>query len=220
MRPLLANAFGNPLSGHWRGDRAHAGRGRTQRCSAVGRARWCSPAAAARPTIWRSKPSSSPDPKPAIILPRVTSSLAACRVLEGVGARVTYLRVDGTGRVDPDDGRCALTPCTIHVSVRHANSEAARFSRLRRSLGLPHAQGVLLHTDAALFLAVIEAQSGEASGMASYLNIVPANSSIEIGHIWFAPPLQKTRAATEANPMSRTCSTSSAIAAWNGSATR
>jgi RimJ/RimL family protein N-acetyltransferase len=34
--------------------------------------------------------------------------------------------------------------------------------------------------------------------MASYLNIVPANGSIEIGHIWFAPPLQKTRAATEA----------------------
>ena len=34
--------------------------------------------------------------------------------------------------------------------------------------------------------------------MASYLNIVPANGCIEIGHIWFAPPLQKTRAATEA----------------------
>ena len=34
--------------------------------------------------------------------------------------------------------------------------------------------------------------------MASYLNIVPAIGSIEIGHIWFAPTLQKTRAATEA----------------------
>ena len=49
-----------------------------------------------------------------------------------------------------------------------------------------------------LFFAVIEEQSGQASGMASYLNIVPTNGSIEIGHIWFAPPLQKTRAATEA----------------------
>jgi RimJ/RimL family protein N-acetyltransferase len=49
-----------------------------------------------------------------------------------------------------------------------------------------------------LFFAVIEAQSGRASGMTSYLNIVPANGSIEIGHIWFAPPLQKTRGATEA----------------------
>ena len=34
--------------------------------------------------------------------------------------------------------------------------------------------------------------------MASYMNIVPANGSIEIGHIWLAPALQKTRAATEA----------------------
>ncbi len=49
-----------------------------------------------------------------------------------------------------------------------------------------------------LFFAVVEQASGEAAGMASYLNIVPANGCIEIGHIWFAPKLQKTRAATEA----------------------
>jgi RimJ/RimL family protein N-acetyltransferase len=49
-----------------------------------------------------------------------------------------------------------------------------------------------------LFFALIERASGAASGMASYLNTVPANGCIEIGHIWFAPPLQKTRAATEA----------------------
>ena len=49
-----------------------------------------------------------------------------------------------------------------------------------------------------LFFAVIEDESGCASGMASYLNIVPAHGSIEIGHIWFAPRLQRTRAATEA----------------------
>ena len=44
-----------------------------------------------------------------------------------------------------------------------------------------------------LFFAVIDRQSGQASGMASYLNIVPDMGCIEIGHIWFAPPLQKTR---------------------------
>ncbi len=49
-----------------------------------------------------------------------------------------------------------------------------------------------------LFFAVVDRASGAAAGMASYLNIVPANGSIEIGHIWFAPPLQRTRAATEA----------------------
>jgi RimJ/RimL family protein N-acetyltransferase len=49
-----------------------------------------------------------------------------------------------------------------------------------------------------LFFAIVEQASGEAAGMASYLNVVPANGSIEIGHIWFAPALQRTRAATEA----------------------
>jgi RimJ/RimL family protein N-acetyltransferase len=49
-----------------------------------------------------------------------------------------------------------------------------------------------------LFFAIVEQASGQASGMASYLNIVPANGSIEIGHIWFSRSLQKTRAATEA----------------------
>jgi RimJ/RimL family protein N-acetyltransferase len=49
-----------------------------------------------------------------------------------------------------------------------------------------------------LFFALVERAGGAAAGMASYLNIVPANGCIEIGHIWFAPPLQRTRAATEA----------------------
>ena len=49
-----------------------------------------------------------------------------------------------------------------------------------------------------LFFAIREHGSGAACGMASYLNIVPKNGSIEIGHIWLAPALQRTRAATEA----------------------
>lgn len=38
----------------------------------------------------------------------------------------------------------------------------------------------------------------EACGMASYLRADPAHGVIEIGNIWLAPALQKTRAATEA----------------------
>lgn len=40
--------------------------------------------------------------------------------------------------------------------------------------------------------------AGRAIGMASYLRIDPANGSIEVGHIHFAPALQRTPAATEA----------------------
>ncbi len=44
---------------------------------------------------------------------------------------------------------------------------------------------------------------------------------IEIGHIWFVPPLQRTRGATEAIYLiAATFSTTSAIAAWSGSAMR
>jgi len=35
-------------------------------------------------------------------------------------------------------------------------------------------------------------------GQAAYLRIVPDHGSIEIGNIWFGPPLQRTTAATEA----------------------
>jgi RimJ/RimL family protein N-acetyltransferase len=49
-----------------------------------------------------------------------------------------------------------------------------------------------------LFFAVREKVSGKPSGMASYLNVRPSDGVVEIGHIWFAPALQRTRAATEA----------------------
>lgn len=45
----------------------------------------------------------------------------------------------------------------------------------------------------------IAALPGEAPlGMASYLRITPQYGVIEIGHIWFGTPLQRTAAATEA----------------------
>ncbi|MGY8995234.1 MAG: GNAT family N-acetyltransferase [Alphaproteobacteria bacterium] len=49
-----------------------------------------------------------------------------------------------------------------------------------------------------LYFAIRDLESGRLAGMMSYLSIEPAHRSIEIGHIWFAPFLQKTRAATEA----------------------
>ncbi len=40
--------------------------------------------------------------------------------------------------------------------------------------------------------------TGLASGWMSLMNIEPENAAIELGHIWFGPKLQRTRAATEA----------------------
>jgi RimJ/RimL family protein N-acetyltransferase len=49
-----------------------------------------------------------------------------------------------------------------------------------------------------LFFAVVDAATERAAGVASYLRIEPAHGALEIGHLAFAPPLQRTRAATEA----------------------
>ena len=48
------------------------------------------------------------------------------------------------------------------------------------------------------FRAVINATTGKAAGVASYLRIAPASGSIEVGHINYSPVLQRTPAATEA----------------------
>ena len=53
-------------------------------------------------------------------------------------------------------------------------------------------------SDDPLFYAVVDRAAGEARGMASYMRMVPDDGVIEIGHIWFAPVLQRTRQATEA----------------------
>jgi RimJ/RimL family protein N-acetyltransferase len=49
-----------------------------------------------------------------------------------------------------------------------------------------------------LFLAIVDLETHEAAGMTSYMRIVPEHGVIEIGNIWFAPRLQRTRKATEA----------------------
>ncbi len=49
-----------------------------------------------------------------------------------------------------------------------------------------------------VFYAVIDDSRSSAQGMASLMDIQPIAGSIEIGHIWFAPALQRSREATEA----------------------
>lgn len=52
--------------------------------------------------------------------------------------------------------------------------------------------------DDPMFHAIVDLEAGTAAGVASYLRIDPKNGSIEVGHINYAPPLQRSRAATEA----------------------
>jgi len=49
-----------------------------------------------------------------------------------------------------------------------------------------------------LFFTIRDLDTGKASGMAAFMRINEAMGVVEIGHIWMAPSLQRTRAATEA----------------------
>lgn len=78
---------------------------------------------------------------PAIIEP--------CRFLERLGARVTYLPVDGTGRIDPGDLLGAITSRTILVSIMHANNEVGTVQPIEDCARIAREHGILFHTDAA-----------------------------------------------------------------------
>jgi cysteine desulfurase len=77
------------------------------------------------------------------------SVIQPCRFLETLGAEVTYIPVDGKGRVDPDDIRRAITGQSILISVMHANNEVGTIQPIAEIARLAHEHGVLLHTDAA-----------------------------------------------------------------------
>ncbi len=78
---------------------------------------------------------------PAIITP--------CQFLERLGARVTYLPVDHTGLVDPDDVQRAISPRTILISIMHANNEVGTIQPIRECAHIAREHGVLFYTDAA-----------------------------------------------------------------------
>jgi RimJ/RimL family protein N-acetyltransferase len=52
-------------------------------------------------------------------------------------------------------------------------------------------------TDDPLFLTVVSHEHGPV-GMAAFLNIDVVHRRLELGHIWYAPPAQRTEANTEA----------------------
>jgi len=75
--------------------------------------------------------------------------LNPCRFLERLGASVTFLPVDGFGRVDPDNVRRALTPRTMLISVMHANNEVGTLQPISEIGCIARERGILFHSDAA-----------------------------------------------------------------------
>jgi cysteine desulfurase len=157
MRPYLEAAFGNPSSGHWAAAPAkvalEAARG--QVAALLG----CAPDEvvftsggseannlALKGVFFARREQGDHIVTTAVEHPAI---LAPCRFLEQLGARITYLPVDGTGRIDPDDLRTAITSRTILVSIMHANNEVGTIQPIEACASIARERGVLFHTDAA-----------------------------------------------------------------------
>ena len=74
--------------------------------------------------------------------------LHTARYLEKQGFEVTYLPVDGQGRVDPAAVKAALRPDTILISIMTANNEIGTIEPIAEIGAIAQEAGVLFHTDA------------------------------------------------------------------------
>ncbi len=157
MRPFLERDFGNPSSRHWAGPGAKAAleAARSQVATLL--------ACHSDEIVFTSGGSEANNlalkgiffalhgKGEHIITTRIEhpAILAPCRFLERLGAHVTYLPVDGTGLVNPDELRRAITPRTILISIMHANNEVGTIQPIADCARIAREHGVLFHTDAA-----------------------------------------------------------------------
>jgi cysteine desulfurase len=157
IRPFLSDHYGNPSSTHWAGHPANEAieKARCQVAGLLG----CS----AQEIVFTSGATEANNHaiKGAFFALRelgnhiITTQIEhpgvvePCRFLERLGAEITYLPVDHTGMVNPDDVRKAINPRTILVSVMHANNEIGTVEPIAEIAGVTRERGVLLHTDAA-----------------------------------------------------------------------
>lgn len=74
--------------------------------------------------------------------------LHTCEYLEKQGFSVTYLPVDGMGRVDPESVRRAIRRDTILISIMFANNEIGTIQPIAEIGAIAREKGILFHTDA------------------------------------------------------------------------
>jgi cysteine desulfurase len=157
MRPFLEGYYGNPSNGHWASVEAKAVL--ETACGQVAALLAChedevvftSGGSEANNLALKGVFFALRRKGDHIITSRIEhpAIIEPCRFLERLGARVTYLPVDGTGLVDPHAVRAAIMPQTILVSIMHANNEVGTIEPIANCARIAREHGVLFHTDAA-----------------------------------------------------------------------
>ncbi|EKT62945.1 cysteine desulfurase family protein [Providencia burhodogranariea] len=69
--------------------------------------------------------------------------------LERLGAKITYLPVDSTGRVNPEDVNNAIISETTLISIMHANNETGTLQPIEEIGLIAKQHNICFHTDAA-----------------------------------------------------------------------
>ncbi len=74
--------------------------------------------------------------------------LKTCKYLEEQGTQVTYLPVDGSGRVSPQELEAAITEQTILVSIMYGNNEVGTLQPIAEIGQILQGKGIYFHCDA------------------------------------------------------------------------
>ncbi|MEN2983583.1 MAG: cysteine desulfurase NifS [Dictyoglomaceae bacterium] len=75
------------------------------------------------------------------------SVLEPCHFLEKLGFEITYLPVDRTGLVDPDDLKKAIRKDTILISIMHANNEIGTIEPIKELSQIAKEREIYFHID-------------------------------------------------------------------------
>lgn len=74
--------------------------------------------------------------------------LNACKTIEKIGLKVTYLPVDKYGMVSPYDVQASLRPNTILISIMYANNEVGTLQPIKEIGLIAKKNKITFHTDA------------------------------------------------------------------------
>jgi len=156
MLPMLSEAFGNPSSLHWFGQRARAAveEARVQAASLIGATPpevvFTASGTEADNLALRGVAARAHEPRRKLVVTAVEhhAVLNTVRALAEEGFRVETARVDAQGRVDLDDLRARVDDRTALLSIMLANNETGVVQPVAEAARYARERGALVHCDA------------------------------------------------------------------------
>lgn len=82
--------------------------------------------------------------------------IEVCKYLETLGYEISYIPVDSSGSVNPQDVETAIRPDTALITIMHANNEVGTIQPIGEIAALARKHNIIFHTDAAQSVSKIE----------------------------------------------------------------